>query len=120
MQPRSILALAVTAPLARSHQHIQRKQDCLLRRCLVCFQNEIADDHAPLRRQRLIAALQQIAIPLRPKHVTNSRNENHIESLAEKACAKIPSPRLDSRAQPRLFDVPLRDRQHLGKSSNST
>src|SRR5208337_656566 len=87
-QPPAILVLAVSVPLACSHQHIQRKQGCLLWRCLVGFQNEIADDHAPLRRQRSIAASQQIAISLRPKHVANRGNQNHIESLAEKICAK--------------------------------
>src|SRR5208283_411683 len=108
-QPRGILDLAVTAPVARSHQHIQRKQRRVLRRYLVRFQNEIADDDASFWRQCLMAALQQIAIPLRPQHVANRGYENHIESLAEEIRPQISSPRLDSRAQSRLFDVPLRD-----------
>ena len=61
-QPRGVLVLAVAAPLACSHQHIQCKQRRMLRRRLVRFQNEIADDDAPLRRQRRMAALQQITI----------------------------------------------------------
>jgi hypothetical protein len=119
-QPRGVLDLAVAAPALRSHQHIQCKECRVLWRCFVRFENEIADDDAPLGFHRSVAVFQEVTIRVWPQHVADGRNEDQIESLAEGVCAKIPRARLDSLVEACLLDVALTIGRTSGKSSNST